>query len=156
MLKYFIFLLFISCSATSRVNFDKEKQELLELEQKQREYHFKKNAKAITELSSDDFIIVDNGAVNTPKREDQLKMFTNYFNAVEFIKWDDKKPPVIRFSKDASVAYVSLEKLVILKSIGRSGKEVTDTTEYAWISIYKKTKKGWELDALASTRMAKN
>lgn len=83
MLKYFIFLLFISCSLTSRVNFDKEKQVLLELEQKQREYHFKKNAKAITELSSDDFLIVDNGAVTTPKRKDQLKMFTNYFDAVE-------------------------------------------------------------------------
>jgi hypothetical protein len=60
---------------------------------------------------------------------------------------------VIRFSKDASVAYVALEKLVALKGIG---KEVTDTAEYAWISIYKKTKKGWELDALASTRKAKN
>jgi hypothetical protein len=80
-----------------------------------------------------------------------LKMFTNYFNSVEFIKWDDKKAPVIRFSKDASIAYVAVEKLVILKGLNQSGKAVTDTTEWAWISIYKKEKNVWQLDAIAST-----
>jgi hypothetical protein len=48
-----------------------------------------------------------------------------------------------------------MEKLVILKGLGASGREVIDTSHFAWMSIYKKTKKGWQLDAIASTRKPK-
>lgn len=150
----FLLLLF-SCSPARHINFDNETKEILQLNANQRDYHFKKNAKAITDLSSDDFLLVDGGVVSQPKREDQFKRFHAYFSAVEFIKWDDIKEPVIRFSKDATIAYVAVEKQVILKGLNKSNNVVTDTSHFAWISIYKKGKNGWELDVVASTRKIK-
>jgi ketosteroid isomerase-like protein len=134
-----------------KTNLEKEKRDILEIISKERDTHFNKNAKAMADMISDDFISVNAGSISHPKYESMLKMFTDYFNSVEFIKWDDKKPPIVRFSKDASVAYVAVEKLVILKGLNKSGKEVIDTLEYAWISVYKKEKNQWQLDAIAST-----
>jgi hypothetical protein len=144
-----------ACRAIAPVNYDKARKEILALNEQQRDYHFNKQAKAITDLSSDSFLLVDGGRFFQPQREAQLKNFESYFGSVDFIKWDDVKPPDIRFSKDASIAYVSVEKLVILKGLGASGREVIDTSHFAWMSIYKKTKKGWQLDAIASTRKPK-
>ena len=156
MYKFFIALLCLySCATIHNVNYEKERKDILALNAQQREDHFMKNAKAITNLSSDNFLVVDAGKISKPKRESQLKRFESYFSAVDFVKWDDVKEPEVRFSKDASVAYVAVEKIVILKGVGASGQNVTDTSHFAWISIYKKTKMGWELDAIASTRKAK-
>ncbi len=145
-----------SCIAARKIDFEKERKDILALNARQRENHFMKNANAITDLSSDNFIVVDGGKINKPTRESQLSRFQSYFGSVDFIKWDDVKVPEVRFSTDASVAYVAVEKLVILTGKGASGNQVIDTTHFAWISIYKKTKTGWELDAIASTRKPKS
>lgn len=78
-------------------------------------------------------------------------MFDAYFRSANFISWDDKKPPVVRFSNDASVAYVAVEKLEVLESIAAAGKTVRETTHYAWMLVYKKIKGVWKRDAIAST-----
>lgn len=146
---------FYGCASVSYLNYEKEKKEILALNEQQRDNHFKKNAKAIVDLSSDNFLLIDGGKMAHPQRDSQLKRFESYFGAVDFIKWDDVREPDVRFSKDASVAYVAVEKMVILKGISASGREVVDTSHFAWISVYKKTKSGWELDAIASTRKPK-
>jgi hypothetical protein len=78
-------------------------------------------------------------------------MFDAYFKSVKFIRWDDKRPPEIRFSDDASVAYVAVEKLVELEGRNAAGKKFIDTAHYAWISVYRKINGNWKLDAIAST-----
>jgi hypothetical protein len=154
--RYFIIcLLFISCAPLARIDYEKEKQQILALNAQQRENHFNRNARAITNLSSDSFLLVDGGIMSKPKKESMFKNFDSYFNAVDFIKWDDLKEPEVRFSKDATVAYVAVEKIVILKARGAVDPSAKDTSYFAWISIYKKGKSGWELDAIASTRKAK-
>jgi hypothetical protein len=144
--------LFAGCNPAARVNYEKEKQDILELQARQRDYHFGKNAPAITALSSDSFLVVDGGTYFRPERAAQRKSFEAYFNSVEFVRWDDTKEPVVRFSTDASVAYVAVEKLVVLKEKLPTGLGKPNTMRFAWISIYKKGAKGWELDAIASTR----
>ena len=157
MLRFIVVLVSLySCTTTSHVNYEKEKNDILALNARQRENHFMKNAKAIADLSSDSFLVVDGGKISRPQRATHLKNFESYFSAVDFIQWDDVREPEIRFSKDASVAYVAVEKIVILKGKGASGREVIDTSHFAWISIYKKTRSGWELDAIASTRKPKS
>jgi hypothetical protein len=56
---------------------------------------------------------------------------------VEFVRWDDTKEPVVRFSTNASVAYVAVEKLVLKEKLP-TGLGKPDTSRFAWISIYKK------------------
>ena len=144
--------LLAGCSQVARVDYEKEKRDILALQAKQRDYHFGKDARAITDLSSDSFLVVDGGSYFRPERAAQLQRFETYFNSVEFVRWDDTQEPVVRFSADASVAYVAVEKLVVLKEKLPTGLGEPDTTRFAWISIYKKGAKGWELDAIASTR----
>ena len=80
-----------------------------------------------------------------------LENFDNYLKTTEFVKWDDRKPPVIRFSDDGSVAYVAVQKEVIIKSAAENGSSQTDTTNFAWLTVYKKYKTAWKIDCVVST-----
>lgn len=140
-----------SCNSIHKTNFEKEKEEILALDAKAREFHFTKNAKAMAEGFSNEFISLNKGVISKPTYDDNFNRFDRYFKSVEFLKWDNVTPPDVRFSDDASVAYVAVDKLVILKLKDDTGKEVLDTTKFAWLSVFKKIKKKWVLDCIAST-----
>lgn len=140
-----------SCNNISIPDLEKEKKEILRLEAKQREYHFTKNTRAFVDMASADFISIDRGVISKPSKEASYERFDAYFKAVEFVKWDDKNEPVIRFSNDGSIAYVAVDKLVVLKLKDESGKEKLDTTNFAWLTVYKKENSGWKTDCVAST-----
>lgn len=78
------------------------------------------------------------------KQEMKIKM-QRYFDAVEFIKWDDITAPIIQFSNDASLAYVTMQKEVIIKDKSGVQPDKKDTTIYAWVSIYQKFGNDWQL-----------
>jgi hypothetical protein len=147
----FIGLLFFSCNQPSSPDFAKEKEAILELEAKQRTYHFTKNVKAFIDMFSKDFLSVNRGRVDKPTSKASYEMFDAYFKSVEFIRWDDNKEPVVRFSNDGSIAYVAVDKLVIVKVPGTNGKQIMDTTNYAWLTVYKKDNNDWKIDCVTST-----
>jgi len=147
-----IFITFLlSCNSISTPGFEEEKKEILQLEAKQREYHFTKNAKAFTGMFSEDFLSINKGAINKPSRKSSYEMFDEYFKSAEFVKWDDNKAPVIRFSNDGSVAYVAVDKVVIVKMLNGTRKEIMDTTNFAWLTVYKKYENEWKIDCVTST-----
>ena len=54
-------------------------------------------------------------------KEKSRQRFTNYFTAVEFVKWDDVAEPVLQFSDDSTMAVAVVRKEVITRgSAGRS------------------------------------
>src|ERR1700744_851556 len=111
MLKFIpVCMLLISCRNESMINFEKEKKEILELEDEQRTYHFTKNARSFTDLFSDHFLSISKGVVDSPSREKSFEKFDNYFKKSKMIKWDEVKQPVIRFSDDGSIAYVAVQR----------------------------------------------
>ncbi len=144
------FLLF-SCNNILKPDFEKSKNEILQLEAMQREYHFNKNAKDFTRMFSDNFLSINRGEINQPTAESSFKMFDAYFKSVEFVKWDDKEKPIVRFSDDGSVAWVAVNKLVIVKPRGKDASAILDTTNFAWLTIYKKEKNEWKIDCVTST-----
>lgn len=141
----------ISCQEKSNIDLEKETRAILEIEAKSREYHFAKNAKALVDSFSKDFLSINKGIIDKPTYEKSFQKFNGYFKSVEFIKWDDKQEPIIRFSDDASIAYVAVEKLVIVEWKNQAGEKTIDTTNFAWLSVYKKTNGKWALDCIAST-----
>lgn len=147
---YLVVLLLVFLSCTSQPDLEKERESILQLQARQRQHHFEKNTEAFIAQHSDDFISVSGGAVQQPARDSMFRMFDAYFRSVKFVRWDDKQPPVVRFSDDATVAYVAVEKLVVLEGSG-TGNTSRDTSHYAWISVYKKINGAWKLDAIAST-----
>jgi hypothetical protein len=142
-----IFLIFYSCHQLP--DLEKEKQEILVLHNKQRKAHLEKNVSLLTGDSSIEFMEINRGLVKTPSTRETEKKFQAYFNAVDFIKWDDVKPPVFQFSDDGTMATTIVEKLVITRQ--KQDNNRMDTTYFAWLSVYRKIKGKWHLQAIAST-----
>lgn len=139
-------------SYTSKLNVDleAEKSKILSLEKQQQEFHLKENAEEFVQMFSDQFVNVSRGSILTPSKIDSYERFNNYFKTVEFVKWDDVQEPIIRISDDASMAYSIIEKEVIVKYYDEES-QVTDTTHFAWTTIYRKTDGEWEIDCVTST-----
>ena len=147
-------LTILSCNSKPNIDFEKATQEILELHNRQRDFHFQKMAPEFANLLSENHISVNRGAVNTPTIEENTTRFQNYFDSVEFVKWDDIKPPVIRFSDDGSMAYTVVEKEVVVKYKNEESQEILETTIFAWVAIYKKYGSEWKIDCVASTNKA--
>ncbi len=149
-LSSFILLLF-SCQGKQETNEKVERDKILKLHNQQRVNHFKKLLNESAEQLSDEFIVVDRGNVIKPTKEAYLAKRKNYFEAVEFEKWDDVNPPIIRFSDDYKMAYTIVEKEVIINYIGENGKRQRELTQFSWVAIYKKYGDEWKIDCIAST-----
>ncbi|PWT94111.1 MAG: hypothetical protein C5B54_00545 [Acidobacteria bacterium] len=145
---FFLCVLLISCMHAFVPNLEKEKQEILKVEESLRAFHLSKDAKSFTDLFSDNFLAINNGIVDSPSRQTSFEKFDQYFKNSEFIKWDDSKKPVIRFSTDGSLAYVAVQKEVVVKT---SASSKADSTNFAWLTVYKKDETGWKIDCVVST-----
>jgi hypothetical protein len=144
-----LLLLFGVCSCKTGPDFEKEKQEILILHHNQQRAHLEKNVSLLTGDSSMEFIEVNRGMVKRPSNEQTAQKFQAYFNAVDFIKWEDVNPPVFHFSDDGSMATTVVEKLVITRQ--KEDNNRMDTAHYAWLSVYRKIKGKWQMQAIAST-----
>jgi hypothetical protein len=142
---------FNSCEDVKEVNELEEKEKILELHNLQRKYHFEKMAEEFASLMSIEYISVNKGEIKKPTKGDNIKRFSDYFNSVEFEKWDDIKPPIIRFSDDYTVAYTIVNKEVVVKYLNENKEMTKQQTEFSWVTIYKKHIDGWKIDCVAST-----
>ena len=147
----FSLLALFSCNTNQSFDIEKATQEILDLHNQQRDVHFQKKAAEFANLLSENHISVNRGAVKTPTIKENTIRFQNYFESIEFVKWDDIKPPVIRFSDDGSIAYTIVEKEVSNKYENDEGQEIQETTIFAWVTIYKKYGKDWKIDCVALT-----
>jgi hypothetical protein len=145
-----LFLLSIRCTHPDEAA---DRAKLMKLHEQSREFHFTKNAQAMVGGFADNFISVNRGKIDSVlSREEEKSRFQRYFNAVEFKKWDDLHPPIIRFSNDHSLAYMIIDKLVVLETKDTLGNLIEETTHFAWISIFRKqSNDDWKLECVAST-----
>lgn len=149
-----LFILFSACQKKPVFDLEVEKQKILALHQQQRDFHFEKNAKEFAQLMSENFISVNRGEVTMPSQKENEARFQQYFNSVEFVKWNDIKEPIIRFSADGTMAYTIVEKEVEIRYTHDDGKQVEEKTPFAWVAIYRKYGAAWKIDCIASTNQA--
>ena len=143
--------IFLSCNKAKENTLSVEKEKILTLHNLQRDYHFNKDSIAFLNQLSDNFISVNKGKITSPKRKETLTRYHRYFSSVEFVKWDDITPPIIKFSDDGSLAYCIVDKLVVLTYEDANKKKVEQKTHFAWTSIYKKYGDEWKIDCVIST-----
>ncbi|HKI79126.1 MAG TPA: hypothetical protein VKA26_11345 [Ignavibacteriaceae bacterium] len=148
---FVITILFLSCSSIKKFDETVEKQKIMKLHNFQQEYHLKNMPEKFVSLFSKSFVSVNKGKISSPSYSESLKRFKNYFNSVEFVKWDDIKPPVIRFSDDGSMAYSIVNKEVILRDKNNKERNTEEKTIFSWVTIYKKYGNDWKIDCVAST-----
>lgn len=146
-------MLILATGCMPYYSFDEERarKEILTLHEAQRDYHLNNQPERFVDQFSSDFISVSDGTISRPGREESLSRFQSYFNSVTFIRWDDRSPPVIRFSDDGSLAYTIVDKKVILQYENEAGKIVSDSSRFAWTSIYRKEGDHWKIESVTST-----
>lgn len=152
-MKYQIFiitlLLFVGQSCNSSVDLEEEKKAIMTLHNEQRQAHMEKNVSLLIKDSLTDNIEVNRGLIKKPTYSDSRKRFQSYFDAVDFIKWDDVSPPIFSFSDDATMATTIVDKLVITRSKFEGNH--LDTSHYAWLAVYKKINGKWRMHRMGST-----
>jgi hypothetical protein len=132
-------------------SFQDGEAELLSLHQQQREAHFSEDAQSLVDQLAENFLSVNHGRIDSLNRANDVEGFEHYFRVVEFKKWDDINPPVVRFSDDGSMAYMVVDKNVVVESTDSAGNKNEETTHFAWVAIFKKQESGWKIECVAST-----
>lgn len=126
-------------------------QELQRLQQQQRKAHLEKRAELLTEMFADDFMNIDSGTIATPTKEQARERFQTYFDRVTFLAWDNVEEPVIRISKDGSMAYIIVRKFVHLRIATPDGTFEESKITFAWMEAWEKVNGEWTMKAIAST-----
>lgn len=153
MLRLFSFLLMMMLlgACSGKPDLVKEEKAIRALLQQERKAHFERNTDLFVSEFADSMINVSKGKLNRSSIDENKKRIGKYFGSVTFIKWDDVMDPLIRFSDDASLAYAIVQKQVILSYPDSTGTSFTDTTDYAWVSIYRKQGGVWKVETNVST-----
>lgn len=155
--KYFfiasiIVITMLCCSCSKKTDTEAERQKLLLLHKKQQDAHLDKDAKLFVDQFADKMISVNHGKISTTTKDSALLRFQGYFDKVQIKEWKDISPPVIDFSADASMAYMVVDKLVVLTYTNEENKLVKETTHFAWVAIFKKQADGdWKIVCNVST-----
>ena len=125
--------------------------ELLRMHEEQKTAHLTYDAELMVGDSPDRPITVQRGNVVKRTRAEDLARFKAYFGSFKFLEWEDIVPPVIRISKDGTMATKIVQKRVRGISKDKDGKEVTEHVVYAWLEVLEKIDGKWRLVTIAST-----
>lgn len=125
--------------------------ELLRMHEEQKTAHLTYNAELMVGDSPKRPITVQRGNVTKRTRAEDLARFKAYFGSFKFLEWEDIAPPVIRISKDGTMATKIVQKRVRGISKDKDGKEVTEHVVYAWLEVLEKIDGKWRLVTIAST-----
>jgi hypothetical protein len=130
---------------------EKEKAELLRLHHEGREAHFKTDVDLLLAHQGENFVSISNGKITTQKKQQSREFFQKYFANAKYFEWDDMEPPIVRISKDASMAWVIVRVKVRRTQKDISGKENETKFIYAGIMTYEKQNNKWMASANVST-----
>jgi hypothetical protein len=150
-----LMVLFLAISppaqAQSSVDLEKEKAELLRLHRSDREAHFKTDVDALQQRSPEETISVSEGKVRRTSKTDRRKFFSDYFRGAKYYEWDDLEEPILRISKDASMAWMIVRVKVRRVQKDAAGREHEEKFIYAGIMTYEKVNGKWMRVANVST-----
>lgn len=124
-----------------------------QVRQQQRLAHFNRDAELLVSSFAGDFRNIQAGKVTQPPREESVSRFQSYFDRSTFLVWDDIEPPVIRISNDGNMAYLVVQKRVVLRPRYAASDTAAQESVFAWLETWEKIAGEWKLKALASTRL---
>lgn len=138
------------CAACSHTG--AARAQLLELHEMQRRAHVEENAAGLVALFDEPFFELRDGVLQQPTREASLARLQRYFDAVEFLAWDDLSPPRIEIARDGSMATMAVQKLVRVRTQDADGAARIERTLFAWMASCVHRDLGWRIASVASTR----
>ena len=151
-----LFILLFSCQEKQPIDIAAIEQEIIEVHNLSRKYHVEKMAEEFVSQLSDKHISINRGKISKLNKDKKTNQMRQYFNAIEFEKWDDLEPPIIRFSDDYSMAYTLVNKEVVLTYTNENDEKTRESTIFSWVAIYTKQDGVWKTDCVASTNQESN
>jgi len=120
------------------VNLDAERAELLAIHAAVRRAHFEISPRDVIANDAEEWINVRDAQVTVRRRNEDLKMFAEYFAGATYQQWDDVEPPIVKIADDASIAWV-----IIHVRVSRTQNAELLDFEYAGIETYEKRASRW-------------
>lgn len=140
----------LATPANGQQSREEVREHLLRQHYRARVAHVLDDVKLMVRGSADSVTEVNRGnvSIGTPARS--ARRFSAYFAAVDFLEWDDIKPPIIHFSRDGTWASVVVQKRVRL--LARDAQQVShEYTSYAWTELWRQRDGQWERFHITST-----
>ena len=139
-----------SAPTPQTVDLEKEKAEILRLHELDRAAHLSDSAADLVSRLAPELISVTEGKIIRQSREENRKLFEEYFRGSKHTAWDDLEPPVIRVSPDGQMAW-AIYRVHSRYEQTKDGKKEISEFVAAWMSAYEKRDGKWEMTAVAST-----
>lgn len=144
-----LLLTLILCGcATSR---EADLARLMDLHEQQRTGHLTYDAALFAAMFHDPITQLNGGRISTNSKVESMARISGYFGNVQFLEWDDIDPPVVRISKDGSMAYRIVHKRVRLTFENDAGEPEEEDTIFAWMEAWEKIDGAWQIMAVDST-----
>ena len=138
-------------TVTKKDSTNKDRDELMRLHKEHQKAHLTYDAELFVKSFGENLTQIQRGQVKTNTKEENLKRFENYFANYKFIEWEDINPPVIKISKDGTLATVIVEKRVRGTYKNEKGEEEKDHSIFAWLEVWEKIEGKWKIVTIAST-----
>ncbi len=156
MVKRFISIVLFAVSLNiaptqSTLDLEKEKAELLRLHKSDREAHFKTDVDLLQASAPEEFIAVSDGKIYRTTKQEERRQFVDYFKGAKYYEWDNVEEPIVRVSKDGSMAWMITRIRSRRTQKDAAGKETEQKFIYAGIMTYEKQNGKWVRVANVST-----
>jgi len=150
-IEIFLVISFLFPSCQPKADKDELIGEILAIHQNLIRAHLEKNPGFFIQNLSDNFVSVKDGDILHPGIEEIQAKMNDYINNTTFSEYKDLQEPVIGFSRDGTVAWSIVQVLV------QGERKLDDGTfrnidfTCAWMTIYRKVKNEWVVEAEVST-----
>ncbi len=133
-----------------KVDLQKEIAVLAELQKQEQTAHLQEETAILVNMLHDTLTQVKNGVVSYYTKDQMTERFISYFESVEFIKWEDARPPIYSISDDGSMAHILVQKHVVV-DMEQDTAGTRETTNFAWTELWKKKEEKWKMYSVTTT-----
>lgn len=125
--------------------------ELYHIHEEEMKAHLDTDVDLLLSRSPDEFITVNRGEISRVTREMERSMFERYFEGATYHEYEDLEPPILRISKDGSMAWMITRLHADRTQKVANGEELHREFVYAGIMTYEKQNGKWVRIANVST-----
>lgn len=136
-------LLFMACTSTVSTLLPSNEQQLLELHQAGLTAHLKNDVDVLLAGQADDFLLVNRGEISLPTKEQRRQFLAPYLAATKFDFYRDTVAPIVKVSRDGSLAWVVASVEARGTSATPDGGHASLEFKVAWVELYERRGAEW-------------
>jgi hypothetical protein len=105
--------------------------------------HLENDPEGVLTSEADGVVVVSRGEVLFPTKSERMVQFTRYLDRVEFERYRDVIPPLVRVSEDGTLGWLIAQVAIAGGYKGEDGERIPIESTWAWIELYEKRDGRW-------------